>query len=80
MRPDIRFTWAGKKYTMPYEAYSSEYIVLPDGTALQPLGWLESYPPQLGGAKVIPHLFQSLPVAEIIANLGNAVAATEVME
>lgn len=80
MRPAIRFTWAGKKYTTQYEAYGSQYIVLPDGIALQPLGWLESYPPQLAGAKVIPHLFQNLPVSDIITNLGNAVAATEITE
>lgn len=75
MGMDIHFKWRGVRYRVDYTAYGSQHIVLPDGTVLQPKGWLESYPPQLAGATEVAHLWKGLPLSEIAANVGNAVIA-----
>lgn len=77
---NIRFTWAGKKYTVGMEAYdSAECIVLPDSTALKPEMWLESYPPIPSGLEEVPHLFKNCDAYTTATNL-NGVVATEVTE
>ena len=77
---NIRFTWDGKNYTVGYGVYSSSLcIVLPDSTVLRPTSWLQSFPPKLGGAKIVHHLFQNLPATEVATHMGGIVA-TEVTE
>ena len=53
---EIAFTWHGVDYTVGIEAYDRRFIILPDGTVLEP-GWLETIPPQLGRATEVPRMF-----------------------
>lgn len=78
-KPKIRFTYNGKNYQVDYRAYEDSLaIVLPDGTAIRVGMWLEIYPPLMGSTKEVPHLFKSLPAAEVVQQLGNAILAEEV--
>ena len=74
MDPDITFVWKGKNYTVESRAYDLSRIVLPDGTVLQVTSWLESYPPQVGGAEEVNHLFKNLPVADIAKQMNACIA------
>ncbi|MFH1648149.1 MAG: hypothetical protein ABIA11_00245 [Patescibacteria group bacterium] len=74
MDPDITFTWKGKKYTVEARAYDTPHIVLPDGTVLRVTMWLETYPPKVGKAEEVNHLFKDMPVVEIAENMYACVA------
>lgn len=77
---NIRFTWAGKRYTVGMEAYdSAQYIILPDCTALKPGMWLESCPPIPSGLEEVPHLFKNCDAQTAATHL-NGIVATEATE
>lgn len=72
---DIHFTWAGKNYVVGMAAYDSGLrIILPDGTALKPSMWLESYPPKPAGLKEEPHVFKHCSAGEVAQHLGGILA------
>lgn len=73
---DITFDFDGKTYTAPMSAYDATFIVLPDGTAISPNGWLESFPPKMAGGTVVTHIYGGLPPEDIAKHLGNAVLAS----
>ncbi|MBI2620968.1 hypothetical protein HYW61_01955 [candidate division WWE3 bacterium] len=75
MDPDITFVWRDWRYKVESRAYNLSRIVLPDGTVLQVTEWLlEPYPPQVGRAEEVNHLFRDLPVAEIAERMNACVA------
>ena len=76
MDPEIRFEWDGKKYIIGGEAYDCSHIVLPDGTVLENIVWIETLPPQLESADVMEHIFGEL-TADEIADIFNACIATK---
>lgn len=51
---DIHFAFEGKPYRAPADFYNTGYAALPDGRIVQADGWLETYPPQPAGLKVVP--------------------------
>lgn len=74
MDPDIIFGYEGKVYSVGYEAYDKNRIVLPDGRVLEAGGWLESLPPQPTGLYEVPMLTAGMTPQEI-AQLYNGVVA-----
>jgi hypothetical protein len=74
---DIHFTWNGKEYLVNGSAYNLNYIVLPDGTVIRPTIWLDSFPPQLGNAQEVSHVFQHMTAGEVVIHMGSAVLARE---
>jgi len=56
---DIHFTHQGVSYTVDMDAYQVNNILLPTGEMLEVQMWLESYPPQVGGVKVIEQTFDT---------------------
>lgn len=78
MDTSIWFSWNGNKYTISHRVYDEgKKILLPDGTLLQPMEWLESYPVQLGKAEEIPNLFKTLPIEKQEDAHGDVVLAEE---
>jgi hypothetical protein len=74
MKDDIRFSFEGHEYLVPYEAVEKGRIVLPDKTIIRPEMWLERMPPTPHGLKRDPHL----PLGETpeeTARLANGVVA-----
>ncbi|HCQ31652.1 TPA: hypothetical protein DIU27_04720 [Candidatus Collierbacteria bacterium] len=73
----IYFSFEGKHFYVPPQAYDLGTMILPDGRAIVASGgWLESLPPQPSGLVEVPHLFKALPVDKI-AKLMNAVLAIQ---
>lgn len=73
MRPII-FGYEDKVYSVGYEAYEKNLIVLPDGRVLEVGCWLESSPPQPADLKEVPMLTAGMTPQEI-AQLYNGVLA-----
>lgn len=71
----ITFTHKKKKYKVSSLAYDCTHIVLPDGTVLGQLIWVETHPPQLESYEEIDHLFKDMPVVEIADLMGEACIA-----
>lgn len=74
MEPII-FGYEDKVYSVGYEAYEKNLIVLPDGRVLEVGCWLESSPPQPAGLHEVPMLTAGM-VPEQIAKLYNGALAT----
>lgn len=71
----ISFEYEGEHYTTSMAAYSKSGIVLPDGRLLRVTLWLESLPPQVGGAVEENHVLDKDDVSAI-AEFFNAEVAT----